>query len=611
MMSCDIQQGALNFYGGYLSIMNSDFASTAGNHIELAGGVSSASILGNCFTGGPRIIDNTDYPVTIDHTPVTVDPLPAYNYKKPDTAYQPATGDLFVVTDAPYLARADGATDDTAAFMGALADADANGGGIVFVPGGDYRIDGNLMVPTGVELKGIFDVHHSTRDKGSLLNVYAGRNKADGIPFIQIESDAGIRGLTFHYPEQIYDDTDTVNYGMVPYPFLIRGLGPDIYAINLAATIPYQLLDLATYRCDRHYVDYILATALKTGIQVGNGSIDGQIQNCQLNPSSYTQQSGYYASIPPGTSGGIHAILWRDATPYLFGYMSGEVLHENFVFGGVKGFHLVEEGGFGPSGYCMGMGVDQCTNALQIDDIGSGGLDMINSQIVTVNGTSGRYLETGVSLNDTFRMFGSAGWGTHHYSAVINGGEVRLQLFHLARDGESGAFQVLNNAGLQNLGGNLRDYLAPGRPFLTIDPKAIAEFTGNIINTDISQMPANASNVTSNGNLMVGAAAGADKDWTNGTGDRLWRNSVNWNGGVSGSADKAAIRNDSLRLRSDHRFRHDCPGGKCCCRRLEQLCRQRGYDRRLSCSGRLVDTRLWFRQSRNISPERRHGQHGW
>jgi hypothetical protein len=507
MMSCDIQQGALDIDGGYLSVINSNFASTAGNHIELASGVRGATIQGNTFAGAARIINNTSYPVEIDHTPVAADPLPEYNYRKPTTAYKPAKSDLYVVTEVPYGAAADGVTDDTAAFQAALADAGANGGGIVFVPGGNYRLNGTLIVPTGVELRGVFDVPHGTSEKGSLLNVYAGRNNAGGTPFIQLEPGSGIRGLNFHYPEQSYDvnDDDPVTgmYGMVPYPYLIRGLGSDVYAINLAATIPYQLLDLATYRCDRHYIDYIYSTALKTGIHVGNGSTDGQIHNCQFNPSAYTHQGLYYDSIPLGTSDNIHKILWRDATAYLFGNMTGQVLHENFVFGGAKGLHLVEEDGFGPSGYCMGFGVDACTTAFHIDDVGNGGLDPINSQIVSTNLTEGHYLETGVSLTDTFRMFSSAGWGGHQYSAVINGGDVKLQLFHLARDGESGAFQVLNNAKLQNLGGNLRDYLQLGRPFLTIGAGATAEFIGNVINTPASQMPTNTANVTSRGNLRV------------------------------------------------------------------------------------------------------------
>ncbi|MCK5563756.1 MAG: hypothetical protein KAJ07_00795 [Planctomycetes bacterium] len=509
MMSCDIEQGTLDFDGGYLSVINSNFTSTTTNHIEVGSGVYGASILGNSFSGGARIVDSTTYPVHIDHTALAVDPLPAYDYKKPATVYKPAKADLFVVTKSPYNAQGDGVTDDTAAFQTALAAADANGGGTVFVPGGNYRLDGNLIIPTGVELRGVFDVAHGTSVKGSLLNVYGGRGDANGTPFIQIEPNAGIKGLTFHYPEQIYDEFDndpvTGMYGMEPYPFLIRGLGSDVYVLNIAATIPYQILDLATYRCDRHYIDYVKTTALKTGIHVGNGSTDGQIHNCQFNPSLYTHQGGYYESIPYNTSDNIHKILWRDSTAYLFGNVSGEVLHENFVFGGMKGMHLIEEGGFGPSGYCMGMGVDACTNALQIDNIGAGGLDMINSQIVTTDSISGRYLEVGDPFDDTFRMFCSSAWGGEQYAAVIKGGDVRLQLFHVNREPTGGAFMVNNDASLQNLGGSFTDKLEAGQLFLTIDSTATAEFIGNVINVvgDTDMPDDTEPNITATGNLRV------------------------------------------------------------------------------------------------------------
>ena len=547
MMSCDIQQGPIQMNQGYLSIINSDFAEATASQIELGNQVRGATILGNRFTGGARIVDNTDYPVTINHAPLAVDSLPAYDYRKPAATSQPAKTNLYVVTSPPFSAQADGVTDNTAAFSNALAAASANGGGIVFVPAGSYRLNGTLTVPTGVELKGVFDTPNDTKTKGSLLNVYSGRNNANGTPFIRLQPGSGIKGFTFHYPEQIYNTNDTVNFGMVPYPFLIRGLGADVYVMNLSATIPYQLLDLATYRCDRHYVDYIFATALKTGIHVGNGAVGGQIQNCQLNPSAYTQASSYYVSIPSGTANNIHSILWRDATPYLFGHMTNEVLHENFVFGGLKGFHLVSEAGQGPSGHCLGFGVDQCTVAMQIDAVGNAGLEPINSQIVSVNGTSGHYLETGAALTNTFRMFSSAGWGTHQYSAVINGGDVRLQLFHLARDGETGAFNVLNHATLQSFGGNLDDYLAAGHPFLTIAPTATASFTGNILNTTEAQMPGNGANTTALGNLRFGAATtGSASSWSNGGGNRAWNNSANWSSGVPGSATRAVIAKSSV-----------------------------------------------------------------
>lgn len=548
MMSCDIQRGTLRLAGGHLSVMNSDFAATTANHVELASAVAGATILGNRFVGGARIIANTSYPVNINHAPLTVDPLPAYDFKKPSTIHQPDRTNLYVVTQPPYNAQADGVTDATAAIQAALTDAGTNGGGAVFVPGGSYRLNGTLTIPTGVELRGIFDIPHGTETKGSLLNIYAGRSNASGTPFIQLQSGAGIKGLTFHYPEQIYDALDTVNFGMVPYPFLIRGLGADIYALNLSATIPYQLLDLATIRCDRHYIDYIFATALKTGIQVGKGAVDGQIHNCQFNPSTYTHQGGKYDSIPTGTADDIHKILWRDATPYRFGHMTNEVLHENFVFGGLKGFHLVTEGAQGPAGHCLGFGVDQCTVAMQIDDVGSGGLAPINSQIVTVNSTSGNYLQTGAALTGTFRMFSSAGWGSHANSAVINGGDVRLQLFHISPAATIGAFKVLNSAGLKSLGGNQRDNLPAGRPFLTTGAAATASIMGNVINTTSAQMPVNSASVTSLGNLRVGnSAVSTDRTWASSGGSRIWNLGANWSGGaVPGTANRARLANAAL-----------------------------------------------------------------
>lgn len=547
MMSCEIRRGALRMDGGYLSVTHSDFAADQPVHIELGGEVRGATILGNRFPNAARIINRTRYPVHVNHTPLPVDPMPDYDFRKPAVLPRPASSELFIVTDAPFHAQADGVTDDTAAFQSALAAADASGGGTVWVPGGNYRLDGSLTVPSGVELRGIFDTPNDTKIRGSLLNVHDGRNEADGTPFIQLESGAGVRGLTFHYPDQIYDDTDPVNFGMVPYPFLIRGLGADVYAINLAATIPYQLLDLATHRCDRHYIDYIFSTALKTGIVAGAGSEDGQIHNCQLNPSAFTHAGAFYESIPFGTANDIHMIQWRDATPYRFGHVTGQILHQNFVFGGWLGFHLIEENGQGPSGHCLGLGVDQCTIAMQIDAIGSGDLQPINSQLVTIDGVHGRYLETGASLgNQVFRMFSCAGWGTHQISVLLHGGDVRLQLFHVARDAEIGTFQLHNNAKLSSIGGNLENFLRTGRPFLTTTSTASALFAGNIINTTTGQMPSNSGTVTAIGNLRVGErASGSDTTWTNGNGNRAWNTVGNWNSGVPGGGTAAIIGNDT------------------------------------------------------------------
>jgi hypothetical protein len=290
-----------------------------------------------------------------------------------------------------------------------------------------------------------------------------------------------------------------VNYGMVPYPFMIRGLGANVYVINVSATIPYQLLDLASYRCDNHFVDYLWSTALKTGIYVGGGTTGGQIHNCQFNPSSYTHSSAYYTSIPPNASDGIHQYLWNNSMPYVFGNMSGEVLHENFVFGALYGMHLIDQSGIGPSGYCMGMGIDQATRAMQIDSVGAAGLDMINTQLVTVDSAIGRYIETGSSFDDSITLFNTACWGIADHSVVVGGGNLNLQLFHNGKAGAV-AYDVRGTGNLSSIGGDVTNYVDT---FLMIEPTATAEFISNIINTSAGQMPVSSSNVSSIGNLRV------------------------------------------------------------------------------------------------------------
>jgi hypothetical protein len=51
-------------------------------------------------------------------------------------------------------AAGDGVRDDTPAFLAALANAESEGGGIVFIPGGRYKITGKLMVPPHTVVRG-------------------------------------------------------------------------------------------------------------------------------------------------------------------------------------------------------------------------------------------------------------------------------------------------------------------------------------------------------------------------------------------------------------------------------------------------------------------------
>lgn len=70
------------------------------------------------------------------------------------TAYP--TDDIAIVNYnvMDYGAMGDGTTDDASAFQNALNTAAGKGGGIVFIPAGQYKIADTLVVPTYVTLRG-------------------------------------------------------------------------------------------------------------------------------------------------------------------------------------------------------------------------------------------------------------------------------------------------------------------------------------------------------------------------------------------------------------------------------------------------------------------------
>ena len=102
-------------------------------------------------------------------------------------------------------------------------------------------IRGNLVIPSGVELRGIHDVPHHTMGGGSILHIYPENEQ----PSVVLMSKSGLRGVSFNYPEQ---DILSVK----KYPFLIQGQGDNIYIVNVTCSNPYKFLDLMSYGCDYH-----------------------------------------------------------------------------------------------------------------------------------------------------------------------------------------------------------------------------------------------------------------------------------------------------------------------------------------------------------------------
>jgi len=205
-----------------------------------------------------------------------------------------ANGMYDVIAD--YSAAGDGSTDDTSAFQNALNQANSDGGGLVTVPSGEFKISTHLSIPANVALEGTFrgpagETSSGTQASVLLASEYNGSPTAT--PFITMSAGSALSGLVIRYPSQ------TETNPPVSYPWTIRGNGAAITIANVLLKNSYQGIDLNTNGCERFVITHVNGQPLNTGIYVGDsdrGRIEdvkfSQIWSTSANITNYTEASG-------------------------------------------------------------------------------------------------------------------------------------------------------------------------------------------------------------------------------------------------------------------------------------------------------------------------------
>ncbi|MDX6249300.1 MAG: hypothetical protein QOF10_2660 [Kribbellaceae bacterium] len=192
---------------------------------------------------------------------------------------------ILYVADAPhgvgYLPNADA----TAAVQRTLDKAGREGGGIVYLPAGWYRIGSHLKVPANVELRGSSAVPNRDQggaSAGTVLQAFEGRaTTAPDTATALVTLDgkkAGLRGLRVFYPENNPGSAD----GVVPYPYAVRGNGAQTYVINAGFPNAWNGVDFTTNRNDGFVVRKIAGAFFDHAISVGrsaSGRIEGVLSN--------------------------------------------------------------------------------------------------------------------------------------------------------------------------------------------------------------------------------------------------------------------------------------------------------------------------------------------
>lgn len=443
ILQSEIKAGAVNVSGGTFTATDCDFNNPAPQISIMKN--ARAVLTGNRFAHAVQINETSIFKNIVDHTPVNTKRLPEIIEISPET-HKPPHIELYIVTDVPYNAVADGITDNTLAIQSALDQAAADGGGVVFLPPGKYKVLGNLVIPSGVELKGSVDVSTTPTGPGSILEVYANRNNPEGEPFLKLSANSGIRGIVFNYPEQLITQLP----GIAKYPYCVQATGSNTYMINIGMRAVDKGVDLFTYACDNHYIDYLAGHAFDVGIRVGGGTKNGKIYNTQFNVIAYAAgDESKYGSWPNsvGDGGPAYDYGFANFNFMILGNCENQLLYNDFHYGSQNGVILSDIDGTGPSGLSIGSGIDGSRNALVIHAVGNDGFDFVNSQIVSIGNQNTKYIETGAGYTSGVTLFNADFWGNPSNGIYMDGGDLTLQQVNFNQPGQQ-RLALLNGGAL-------------------------------------------------------------------------------------------------------------------------------------------------------------------
>jgi len=425
MDQCRIEYGRIALERGAHSFLGSDFINKA-TRIYAEEEIDGLILAGNQFANKLSSVKGgaPDELVQESDDEVPLKPIPVYPEQTARTTIPPR-----LTLEVVYPSG----NDDAAAIQKAMDLQAEQGGGTVFLPGGDYLIKGRLNVPSGVELRGIHDVPHHTMGGGSVLHIYPSGDE----PTVTLESKSGLRGLGFYYPEQKIDDVQE-------YPFLIQGKGNDIYIINVNSANPYRFIDLMTHRCDNHFIEYPSGAPLMVGVAIGGSSLNGVVQNMQFNPHYWARAPRKNPLYDNKPGGGVHSGTGKQLWEYqkenldalVIGACENEFLYQNFVFGSLYGIHFTEQDGKGAIN-CIshGHGTDG-SKVSAFFEHGHGTINMINNELVAMSSQNKTAIKMGSDFDSVATLINTMVWGKPDLLAEIDNGTLEIQNLHVTHHGK-------------------------------------------------------------------------------------------------------------------------------------------------------------------------------
>lgn len=314
----------------------------------------------------------------------------------------------------------DARKDDTEAIQKALDRAGVQGGGIVHLPAGTYRIEGHLTIPSGVTLQGIWQTpHHEDKTWGSALFALAGRGEAEGEALIRVGPSSAVRGLKIFYPEQKVD-------AIVPYPYAIRGAGMELAVEDLTFVNAWQGIDFSASH-ELHTIRNVHGCVLRRGIVIDRCTDIGRIENVHFNPHFWAR-----TLPPPGESMGFPPDGWpklekyvkENAEIFIFGRSDWEYVLNTFAWGFESCYKFIKTDSGACNGNFLGIGADGGKYCVVVEECFPYGLLITNGEFVSFDGVQ---VVTRPGFTGVVQLNNCAFWGPAR-QCVLHQGKGLLSL---------------------------------------------------------------------------------------------------------------------------------------------------------------------------------------
>ncbi len=268
-------------------------------------------------------------------------------------------------------AIANGKVDDTKAINSAISYATEHGGGIVWLPVGDYKIDGTIFVSPGIVLEGaawrtmgmpsntttILAYPSSTSTKSSFLKPV--------MPTIALSDGAVVKDLVIYYPKQ---DLNNV----IPYPPAIGGSGNMMTVENVTLINPYIGIDfMGGDNSSLHYIKNVYGCPLHIGIEIDNCFDIGRVENVHFNPNFWQPGNVELENY-------IHNNLYA----FIVGRSDWEYFLNTFVWGAKVGYLFEQTSQGACNGNFVGIGSDWSGRAVWVKASQPMGIQIVNGEFV-------------------------------------------------------------------------------------------------------------------------------------------------------------------------------------------------------------------------------------